>query len=314
MPNRSRRVLWVAGVLVGALVLLACTETGLRAEAAKPAKTVTVTLGAYNVENYFDRRNDPYTADEGTEPKDLYEIKQLEKAIRAMRADFVGVVEVETEGELYRFANEHLPDLGYENVYVGHRDYGRGINNGGMTRLPVGGVTTHRFWPLTVPGDARVWKFARDVVEFELRPAEGVTLHVFVVHFKSKRDSDNDPKSGKWRLAEARGLRRIVEQRLAADPEALLAVIGDFNDERQSAPIKHLLNEQPTVLIDCHRDVPVAKKITYLREPYRSQIDYIFVSPALAKCLKPGSAKVLTTALAGSDHAPIVAGFEIPVE
>ncbi len=313
MLNRSRRAWWVAGVLAGALWLIACGYTGSSADAARPGKTVTVTLGAYNVENYFDRYNDPYTDDQGTAPKEAHEVKRLAQAIRAMRADFVGVVEMENEGELYRFANEHLPDLGYKNVYVGHRDYGRGINNGGMTRLPVGGVTTHRFWPLTVPGDERQWRFARDVIEFELRPAEGVTLHVFVLHFKSKRDSRRDPKSASWRLAEARGVRRLVEQRLAADPGALIALVGDFNDERGSAPLKHLLDERPRVLVDCHRNVPAARKITYLREPYRSQIDYILVSPALARCLKAGSAKVPTTALEGSDHAPVVATFELPV-
>ena len=58
-------------------------------------------------------------------------------------------------------------------------------------------------------------------------------------------------------------------------------------------------------------DVPESNRITYLREPYRSQIDYILVSPALRERLVPGSAYVLSDdkLLAGSDHAPVSATF-----
>lgn len=283
------------------------------AAAAQPSRTVDLTLAAYNVENYFDQFNDRYTDDETTEPKDPAELAELAKAIRALDADFLGVSEMENEGELYRFVHEHLSDMEYKHVYVGHRDWGRGINNGGFSRVPVGGVTTHRFWPLTLPGEDRQWSFARDVIEFDLRPAEGVSVSVFTVHFKSKRDSRGDPASAKWRLAEALALKRIIEGRLGANPRALIAVIGDMNDTPDSPPLRALTAGDRPLLIDTMARVPAEKKITYLREPYRSTIDYILVSPALARQLVPGSAGVGTQHLGGSDHGPVMATFRLHV-
>lgn len=278
---------------------------------------VAFTVGSYNCENFFDHKNDPYTRDETTEPKPESQLVELAKVIHAADADFLGVVETESEGALYEFTHQRLKDMNYKSVYVNHRDWGRGINNGCITRLPIDATTLYRFNDLTLPDDKRHWQFARDPVCFDLRPADGVEVQVIVVHLKSKYDSKGDKDSNHWRLAEATMLRKIVADKLARDPDARIVVCGDFNDTPDSAPIQELLRAGPTgpVLIDIMADLPADKRITYLKEPYRSTIDYILASPAMARCYVAGSAKVVEAPneLEGSDHAPVIARFAIPL-
>lgn len=278
-----------------------------------------VTIGVLNTENFFDRHNDPYTDDQGTDPKTEEEMAALGKVISHMQADFVGLVEVETQGLLWAFKNKYLAEQGYDDVFVGHRDYGRGINNGAMSRVPIQTVYNYHFRKLRLPDEDRYWRFARDVVAFDIEPKTGVTMRIYVVHFKSKRDSRGDPNSAKWRLAEATEVRRILEKQLRDDPDALFAVIGDFNDTPKSDPVQTLLTPDEKgrpVLVDVHAGLPADKRVTYLREPYRSTIDYIFVSPAMAKLFKPGSAKVYSDdgVLDGTDHAGLTATFVLPDE
>jgi len=284
---------------------------------ALPAERGEITIAAFNVENFFDEHNDPYTGDESTDPKTREEQIALAEAIYGVKADFLGIVEVETQGMVWEFKERYLKPMGYEHVYVGHRDYGRGINNGAMSRVPVPVIRDYHFRKLTLPGEDRYWRFARDVLAFDIEPKPGVTMRIFVAHFKSKRGSKDDPNSNKWRLSEAREVRRIIEKQLANDPDALIALIGDLNDTPDSETIKALLapgDDGQPVLIDVHADLPADQRITYLREPYKSTIDYMLVSPAMAKLLKPGSAKVIgdETVTAATDHAVIMATFNLP--
>ena len=280
---------------------------------------VSVIIGSYNCENFFDDKDDPYTLDEATLPKSESQLEELAKVMWAANADFLGVVEVESGGALYHFVHKRLKGMGYSSVYVNHRDWGWGINNGAITRLPVYSTTLYRFNDLTLTGNKRHWRFARDPVCFDLRPAKGVDVQVFVVHLKSKHRSKDDPKSNHWRLAEATMLRKIVADKLVGNPNALIVMCGDFNATPDSATMRELLRPgnkgQPPVLIDLMANLPADQRITYLKKPYRSTIDYILASPAMAKCYVPGSAKVVVVPneIEGSDHAPVLAKFAIPL-
>jgi len=296
----------------------ATTALLLVASVACAQRTVSLTLGAHNVENYFDAFEDPYTFDETADPKDRDEIAQLARVWKQLDADFIGVQEIENVGTLQRFTERYLPEAGYDYVWTNYMVFTRGIVSGFVSRVPVGPIRVWKFQRLTVPGDERTWTFARDLVSVELRPAADVTVEVFIVHLKSKRTVDKYPddiKSAKWRLAEALQLRRILDARLEADPGALIAVIGDFNDTPESEPIQALLGKGPTgktALVDAHAAMPDAQRITYLREPYRSTIDYIMLSPALAKHLDASAAKVINQGDVGSDHAAIAVTLKLP--
>lgn len=287
--------------------------------AASAQNTVRFKLAAHNVENFFDVYDDPYTLDEAMRIKSRKAIDELGAVWKKMDADFIGVEELENEGILARFRGWHFAGAGYDYLWCNQLRGTRGINVGFMSRIPTDEIRVRKFQRLTLPGDEGKWMFARDLVSVDLKPASDVSIEVFILHLKSKRDSEGDAKSARWRLAEATRLRQIVDQRLAANPQAMIAIIGDFNDTPESDTIKTLLapsgaGAAKPALIDAHAGLPV-ETITYLKNPYKSRIDYIMLSPALAKCAVKGTAAVAgADAPTGSDHAPVVVELEIPTK
>ena len=60
---------------------------------------------------------------------------------------------------------------------------------------------------------------------------------LITAHLKSRRESASADQAD-LREQEAVRLRRIIEARLQARPEANLVVLGDFNDHPDSAPLR----------------------------------------------------------------------------
>lgn len=271
-------------------------------------------IAAYNVENLFDVFDNPYTEDEGTEVKPRHEIEAIARTLRAIDADVVGMVEIENEPVLRAMVREMLADRGYDYVAVVPGNDGRGINLGVVSRFPILSLTSHRFIDLTLPDDDRTWRFARDLLQVTLQVTPQQRLTLFVVHFKSRHDSPDDPMSARWRLAEQTAAARIIADLLRDDPQAWIAMVGDFNDTPETPGLVLLTQGRdgdPPLLQDTHADLPPDDRITYLREPYRSTIDYILVSPALADRLASSGVVPESELEDASDHAPIWATFSL---
>ncbi len=287
------------------------------------AQSNQISIAAYNTEWLMDVFDDPYTSDERRAPKPREELLALAKALRAVNADVVGVSEVENEGVLRAFVAELLSDMGYQYVAAQPTNSDRGQNLGVISRYPIDKLISYRFQevqPEVNSGNLTVGakRMARDLGHVVVRGPGNQPVHVMVVHFKSKFDSEGDPKSQRWRTAEAMFARQQVEAVLKQDPQALLAVIGDFNDTPGSSTLNALLNPDSNgqiVLYDAHRHVNPDDRITFLKEPFRREgpIDYILASPALDRLRVPGGAKVLADEklLSGSDHAPVVVTFDL---
>jgi len=273
--------------------------------------TVELTLGAQNMQNFFDAFDDAYTWDEKAWPKPSRQTRPLGEQMKAMDADFFAVSEIENVGILTRFRDWNFAGEGYDYIWTNYMQGQRGINVGFLSRVPVGSITLHKFDVLTLPDQRKRWFFARDLVRVELNPAEDVSVFVYPVHFKSKRDSENDPNSNKWRLAEATAVAKQIRKQLEVDPGAYIAVAGDFNDTPGSPPLQVL---HDAGLVDPHKGLPEEQRITYLKKPYRSTVDYILVSKALAAHRVEGSAKVYGTDAkeAGTDHAGLTVRFKLP--
>lgn len=266
-------------------------------------------IAAYNAENMFDVFDNPYTDDEGTDVKPRGEIEDIAAALRGIDADVVAFCEVENQGILQALVNEFLGDMGYHHVAVTPTNDGRGINLGVISRYPIDSVTSYRFRELTLPGDDRAWRFARDLMHTRLALPGDRTLDLFSVHFKSKRDSAGDPNSATWRLAEATAAADIIQNVMTHHPDRWIAMVGDFNDTPGSPPLDALTG---VGLIDAHASLPDAQRITYLREPYRSTIDYILVNRPMRSAMTDATVPSDPDLLAGSDHAPVVATFRLP--
>ncbi|WP_432799985.1 endonuclease/exonuclease/phosphatase family protein [Poriferisphaera sp. WC338] len=268
-------------------------------------------VAVYNVENMFDVFDDPYMEDEGTDVKSREEIVQLAKAIRFLDADVVGFAEVENEHVLRAMVQEFLPDMGYDYIACPMTNSGRGISLGLISRKPIVKATSYRWQTFTLPGAKRTWKFARDLTHITVQATKEKVMDVFVVHFKSKRDSAGDKQSANWRLAEATQARKIINQIYDNDPDAWVVMTGDLNDTPESPVLKTLT--QDGGLVDMHTHLPEEQRITYLNLPHRSRIDYILASPALAKKADKDSAVIVhdKEIIAGSDHAPLAVTFDL---
>jgi len=279
-----------------------------------------LTIAAYNLENAFDVFDNPYTEDEGTDVKARWAFRSIARAIRATDADVIAISEVENEPVLRALVDEFLADQGYEHVTVMPGNDGRGISLGLISRVPIRSVTSYRWQTLTLPGDDRRWRFARDLMHAKLDVAgpDAEPLHVFVVHFKSKRSVKGDENAVAWRTAEATRTRRIVEKLLADDPDALAVVAGDFNANPGDPAMTALLSpgdEGSRPLTDAHAHLPADQRITYPSTRYPDTIfDYILVSPAMKRRYVEGSADIIRDPqlTRGSDHLPVYASFELP--
>lgn len=295
--------------LLIALLLLAALPA--QAQQAKQ-----ITIASYNVKNFFDVFDDPYMEDEDNAVKPRADIEALARAIRSLDADVIALQEVENDHVIKAMVDAYLRDAGYKHIVASYTNSGRGIRLVVISKLPVASVTSYHQRELSLPDDERRWHFARDLFRVQVQVNDVRNLDLFVVHFKSKISSKGDPDSAAWRLAEATMARSIIDGILQSDPGGWLAIVGDFNDTPETKTIAAFTDWGPLRtpgLTDVHADRTPERRITYLHKPYRSTIDYILVSPALAKRYISNSSRVLTDEdlLSGSDHAPIAASFNI---
>lgn len=266
-------------------------------------------LAAYNAENLFDVFDDPYTEDQDTQVKPRTEVEAIARVLRQLDADVIAFSEIENRGVLEALVAEMLGDMGYRYIAVNTTNSGRGINLGVVSRLPIDAVTSYRHRELTLPGEETTWRFARDLMHVRVSLPHGEPMEIFAVHFKSKRDSAGDPDSAKWRLAEATEAASIITNVMQQHPDRWVAMLGDFNDTPGSPPIDTLLDAG---LIDAHAALPSARRVTYLRQPYRSTIDYLLVNPPMRQAMVSATVPTNPALLEGSDHAPVIATFRLP--
>lgn len=280
--------------------------------APPPAKVgEEFTMATFNVRNLFDSDDDPYHSDEGTPAKPRMELERLAEVIRRLDADVLALQEVESRGYLERFLEVFLPDAGYQHIVHFEGNDARGIDVCLLSRLPVGGVTSYRH--ATFADDVeRPQRFRRDLLCVQIEPQGAKAFEVWVVHLKS--NSEGRKHAEPIRLTEAKAVRRLLDQRLSADPDAAIFVCGDFNDTPDSPTVTTITGAGPMALASAWSNIPESERITYNLEPYRSMIDFILWTPALNSRYVKDSYGIIPGKLedVGSDHNPVRARFRVP--
>ena len=173
--------------------------------------------------------------------------------------------------------------------------------------------------------NGRRFQVSRGIAEVDIRLGPNYSFTLIAAHLKSKRPVPEAAES-ELRLEEARILRAIIEADLRADPQANLVVVGDFNDSKDSAVIKTLVGKGRFKLMDtrpAERNGDSSKRgpfdprnVTwthyYGKEDSYSRVDYILASPGMAREWVAKESYVLTLPDwgVGSDHRPVMAGFE----
>ncbi len=129
-------------------------------------------------------------------------------------------------------------------------------------------------------------------------------------HFASKSGGANsNPK----RIKQATIVNKFVANRLTADPNANIIVLGDLNDTPDSEPIKALAGSQLKNLVN---SIPPEDRFSFVFQGSKEQIDQILVTPNLFNNGNPEINAVHVNAgisRSASDHDPVIARFALSV-
>ncbi|MBI5015107.1 MAG: endonuclease/exonuclease/phosphatase family protein [Deltaproteobacteria bacterium] len=200
--------------------------------------------------------------------------------------------------------------------------------------------------------------FSRPVLEVRWC-LPGLEIYLVVLHWKSKIPSPIGSESGeaRWeslaqvgegrlvseikRLAQAVEVRRVVDRHLTENPDACLAVLGDFNDTLDSEGVRIVRGDARSAgaprltsqeLVPCELAIPRDLRFTHIFRGHREMLDHIFLSRGLMPRFV--SARVLNEDLneaaegplpaaeadrgwapdpfvCGSDHAPFVVTLKL---
>jgi endonuclease/exonuclease/phosphatase family metal-dependent hydrolase len=284
----------------------------------------TFRVATYNVENYLDQPTESRLHIKSAEAK----VKICE-GIKAMNPSVIALEEMGTANALLELRASLKAD-GLDFPYWEHvSGVDTNIHIAVLSRFPI--VARHPHTNDEFLLDGRRFRVSRGFAEVEIQAATNFTFTLIAAHLKSRLPSPIADEAEE-RFAEAKILRGIVNGHFKADPNARLIVLGDFNDTKDSDPIKEIIGRGKFKLTDTRpaerngdnasaeppyfepRDV--AWTYFYGKDDTYARIDYILLSPAMARNRVKAETYIPTIPNwgTGSDHRPIVATFTTAVQ
>jgi predicted extracellular nuclease len=202
----------------------------------------------YNVENLFDTKDDPRINDEEFTPsgfkqwdEERYQTK-LERITNAL-SEFqlppilIGLAEIENRTVLKDLTNKgNFKNTNYGIAHFDSPDR-RGIDVALLYDQDAFTLINSTKLRVTMSNNP---DFAtRDILYVEGELNGGVKTHVFVNHWSSRREGqqETEPK----RVASATILRKKVDEILANDADANIIILGDFNDHPTDKSLHNIL-------------------------------------------------------------------------
>jgi endonuclease/exonuclease/phosphatase family metal-dependent hydrolase len=275
-------------------------------------------VATFNVENYLD-------APAGNRPLKSAEARaKVCQSILAIKPDVIALEEMGSTNALFELQASLKAgglDLPYWDQVTGADT---NIHVSVLTRLPI--VARHPHTNESFLLEGRRFQVSRGFAELEIQVNPKYKFTLIAAHLKSRRP-DPAADEEEWRYEEAAALRRVIEARLAEDPGQQLIVLGDFNDIKDSKPIRAIMGRGRNRLFDTrpaerngddpagagkgHERRNIAWTHYYAKEDTYSRIDYILISQGMKPEWLPAESYVLSLPNWGlaSDHRPVVAGF-----
>jgi len=284
------------------------------------ARGETVRVATYNVENYLDQPTESRPRVKSDQAR-----ARVRESICALNPDVIALEEIGSTNVLLELRDAlkaggpDYPDW----EFVSGLD--TNIHVAILSKLPI--VARHSHTNEVYLLDGRRFRVSRGFAEVEIRVNTNFTFTLIAAHLKSRRPVP-EADEAEQRLEEARILRGIVDGHLTNNPNAKLVVLGDFNDVKDSDAVKVLIGRGRFKLTDtrpAERNGDTStnedsrfepRNVTwteyYGKEDTYSRVDYILLSPAMARDWLPDETYVLAQPNwgAGSDHRPIVAAFK----
>jgi endonuclease/exonuclease/phosphatase family metal-dependent hydrolase len=275
-------------------------------------------VATFNAENYLD-------APSGQRPaKSSQGRAGVRESILALRPDVIALEEIGSTNALFELQSALKAaglDLPYWEHVAGHDT---NIHVSVLARFPIVARRPHTNDSFLLEG--RRFDVSRGFAEVDIQVNPNFKFTLIAVHLKSRRP---DPRADEeeWRYQEASALRRVIDARLAEDPARKLIVLGDFNDAKDSKPLRTIMGRGRTRLFDTrpaerNGDDPAhagkgheSRNITwthfYAADDVYSRVDYILLSRGMETQWLPAETYVLSLPNWGlaSDHRPLVAGF-----
>ncbi|HEY5345589.1 MAG TPA: endonuclease/exonuclease/phosphatase family protein [Verrucomicrobiae bacterium] len=299
--------------MIRRVAILALTLAGLNSFAG------TFRIATYNVENYLDQPTASRSQIKSAEAK-----AKVRETIRMINPDVIALEEMGGTNALLELRASLKAD-GQDFPFWEHvQSFDDSIHVAVLSKFPI--VARHPHTNEIFLLDGKRFQVKRGFAEVEIQVATNYTFTLIAAHLKSKlgtpgADADEE------RLGEAKILRGIVDERLVKNPAAKIIVLGDFNDEKNSAAVKEIIGHGKTKLTDTrpaernddhayadnfyHEPRNIAWTYFYGRNDTYARIDYILLSPALRQNWRADETyiPVIPNWGIGSDHRPIVAGF-----
>jgi endonuclease/exonuclease/phosphatase family metal-dependent hydrolase len=280
----------------------------------------TFRVATYNVENYLDQPTESRPRIKSSEAK-----AKVCESICALNPDVLALEEMGGARALLEL-RDSLKARGLDYPHweiVGGMD--TNIHVAILSKLPV--IASHPHTNDVYLLDGRRFRVSRGFAEVEIQVNANFTFTLMAAHLKSRRPVP-EADEAEQRLEEAKILRGIIDARLTNHPNAKLIVLGDFNDVKDSDAVKAVIGRGRFKLTDTRpaerngdnsagagsRFEP--RNVTwteyYGKEDTYSRVDYIFLSPAMARDRVKQETYIPTIPNwgIGSDHRPIVAAFK----
>ncbi|PPD43587.1 MAG: endonuclease [Methylocystis sp.] len=199
-------------------------------------------------------------------------------------------------------------------------------------------------WPPPRDGDTQpkpiLIEWDRPLLYAAIELPSGALLHALNLHLRAPRPAPVPTARGEGssksqiegqfvaaqkREGQALEARLFIETLFDSEPDARIAVCGDFNADEHDAPTRLLrggdneLQQGPRALAPLEERVEAARRYTVLHAGRQKLIDHILASPALSSTWR--ESEILNGGLPdevyaqepilGSLHAPVAAAFEI---
>jgi endonuclease/exonuclease/phosphatase family metal-dependent hydrolase len=282
-------------------------------------RAATFRVATYNVESYMD------VATQTRPLKPAESRAKVRESILALKPDVLALQEMGSQSALEELRGS-LKAQGLDFAYWEHvAGSDTNIHVAVLSRFPFTARRSHTNEDFLLGG--RRFRVSRGFAEVDVQAGASYAFTLISAHLKSKR-ALAQADEGELRLEEAKRLREKIDARLAANPELNLVVLGDFNDTCDSRPIRLLIGRGRHKLIDSRPaerngdNVPSSnpawapRNVTWThyfgKDDSYSRIDYILLSPGMARAWVTNETYILTIANWGvaSDHRPLVATFE----
>jgi len=286
---------------------------------AGPGAAETFRVATYNLNTYLDQ------ATETRRPKTPAAKAKIRESIRALNPDVLALQEMGDVSALQELrASLKADGLDYPD-WEHVSGFDTNIHVAVLSKFPIIARRPHTNDKFLLNG--RRFSVSRGFAEVDIRVNPAYTFTLITAHLKSRRPVPTADEA-ELRLEEAKLLRAKIDARLAANPNANVVVLGDFNDTKDTPSTKEVIGRGRFKLVDTRpaerngdtapnpnpafEPPNVAWTYYYGKDDTYSRIDYLLVSSGMAREWVANETYVLTLPNwgAGSDHRPIVATFE----